>query len=251
MNLLNYQKSFVCYFDVLGFRSFINNKDQVELYFGYIVDALKKVVSDSKLGTQIKYHLISDAVVLAIPIEGQNKIDCLRELLAKVAITQYYLAVNNIWIRGSVTYGEIGFSTDEKIISGIALAEAYELEKLALYPRVIIDPRICAELKLTRTELVKNVNVPSAGFGGSWIYDEEKSSYIPNMLPMKDYLFINFMTMATRQHENVKIEISKIYQNLRNNLYSLPPQIEKYQWVRDYIYSNNEIENLTQEFQHI
>lgn len=251
MNLLNYQTAFVCYFDVLGFRSFIKNKDRVEGYFSFIVDALNKVVGELKLGSDIKYHLISDAVVLSISVEGQNKIDCLRELLGRVAIMQYYLAVNDIWIRGAVTFGEIGFSTDEKIISGVALAEAYELEKLALYPRVIIDPRICAELNLTKADLVKQINVPSPGLGGGWIYDEEKSSYIPNMLPMKDYLFINFMTMATRQQDAVKDEIEKIYQNLRNNLYSLPPQIQKYQWLRDYIYSSQEIEHLTQNFQHI
>jgi hypothetical protein len=38
MNLLNYQTAFVCYFDVLGIRSFIKNKDRVELYFSFIVD---------------------------------------------------------------------------------------------------------------------------------------------------------------------------------------------------------------------
>jgi len=251
MSLLKYQKSFVCYFDVLGFSSFISDKLKVESYFECIIDSLKRVINEVNFGSDIKYHLISDAVVLAIATEDRNLIKQLRELLGKVAIIQYYLAVKNIWVRGSITYGEIGFSDDGKVISGVALAEAYELEKLALYPRVIIDPRICAELNMTKKDLVSTINVQSEELGGSWIYDEDKTNYIPNMMEMRDYLFVNFMTIATRGHEDVISEVEKIYGNLRSNLYSLPPQIQKYQWVRDYIYSSNEIETLTAKFQYL
>ncbi len=248
MNEINYEKAFVCYFDVLGFRSFIDNKERVAVYFNFITRAINQLIG-LKLGIDFKYHLISDAVVFAIPINQENSaIQCLRGLLGQISILQYYLATNNIWIRGAVTYGEIGFATDNKFITGVALAQAYELEKLALYPRVIIDPRICNYLNTTSQDLIASVNLSGYEHENcvNWIYEK----YDNKMLD-RDYLFINFMVYASRGDNLVQDEIEQIYMHLKNNLLTLPEQNKKYEWVRKYICSCDDIKSRVQNFQSI
>jgi len=132
---ISYQDSIVAFVDVLGFSRIVygSDKSHIEAYFTYVVDDLKGQVGS----TGFQYLLISDAIVVSAPNTLTN-LTGLVKLLSKI---QAKLLSRGILTRGGIASGDLHVDRDSSVVVGPGLIRAYELERAANYPRIIIDRR--------------------------------------------------------------------------------------------------------------
>jgi len=249
-----YKKSFVAYLDVLGFQSMVRGNEEIKInqYFRIVnetITALKKIKSKAKIGSII----ISDSIILTVCVDTndiEEKKYLLRQLCIAVKTIQYQLALYDVWLRGAVTYGNVFFNEDMNQIVGPAYMDAYLLEeKIALYPRVILDSKLVKDLYCeTASEFINMLN--NHDFYGnigsekdrnilfSWIkLDNFETTIINQDIP----LFINYL--IPDKYDDLK-EFNTIINIIRENLYKNITFYKKYRWLADYLLSITYIQTI-------
>lgn len=154
-----YQERVCLFIDILGFKSWIDASNGSKTASSstksgsspeVTVDFLHRVLSlvssarakempgasvsvtGSKQASQF-----SDSLVVSYQV---NEPGAIFSMLYDILLLQVELIQRGVLIRGAVTLGKLFH--DEDLVFGPALVEAAELEKLAMYPRVILDKDI-------------------------------------------------------------------------------------------------------------
>lgn len=241
----SYQKYFVAFLDVLGFKGLVlnsksSNKLKIQQYFGNALNQIESLRSiESK--KEIKSLIISDSVILSIPFADNHEenIKNLRSLCVAIGIFQYKMARINVWMRGAISNGDAFFDSTKHIVIGPAYIRSFELEQnFASYPRVIIDSRIINELGFSDAKsLIETIN--ESNNGGlryrnwlspniifSWQYD--------TMLKHDLSLFIDYLSPL---FFDIKTTRESIIKNLKDNIYRME-FYPKYRWIVDYLLSD-------------
>lgn len=244
---INYQKSFVAFLDVLGFKKLVysqdsRDKEKLKRYFGIVNEAikyLKKIPSKSDIGSII----ISDAIILSVPQQSvqEDNIDRLRHLCVAVGLIQLHLALKNIWVRGAISSGDAYFNPINNQIVGPAYINSYMLESnLANSPRVILDSKIIDELNFpSSAEFIDDINKSEEGgpsydnWGNSILFrwnfpDGKPVTTIENDVP----LFIDYLSPIVENGDN---ELIQLIENLENVIYKETNVYKKFRWVVDYL----------------
>lgn len=226
MNITNHlqEKKYVAFLDVLGFKELVRTKgEKLNRYFTTIENALIDIQSDKK---EITSQLVSDSTILACDFNSQN----LKLLLKAVQTIQARCAIENIWIRGAITIGDIYFNRELNIVVGNGLSDAYILESQEKFPRVIVDP------KILKTEY---------GFGTRKLFIErfnnhqERNRIAPlihdsleqNESIENEAIFVAFAERII--YENID-NLDVIYSNIQNELYNSQVTYQKYLWLKQY-----------------
>lgn len=153
--IVSYNIGFVTFFDILGFKKLIETKSYDEMKA--IIDNFYKtnLNSISKVGEydfSIETISFSDSVVrVSILSENYSQKDYCNALLnelTNLSCIQMELIKSGVLIRGGISFGEIYYNSNDGVVFGVGLNDAYKLEsELANYPRIIIDPNILDELE--------------------------------------------------------------------------------------------------------
>lgn len=231
---LQFTNKYVAFLDVLGFSALVNSNENEKLneYFTLVEMAFDLFDDDKK---NIQKLAISDSIIL---IANDNEAD-LRILLKAIRTLQYSLAINDIWLRGGIAYGEVYYNEETKTIVGKGFIKAYLLENEAVYPRVILDPSILKHLGLTRTELYHKFNgAAHQGVAedkllhdyGVWAYKRHTND---------DAIFVSYAhgivhESLVNQTDRKENNIETIYKHLRTNLYGSQQHYAKYLWLKKY-----------------
>ena len=135
----------VAYLDILGVTSRIKNPDEEKLsmnklhnLYTHSIDLTRQIAI--KGNEDIKFKIFSDNIIIAKKITPETITDDIYCLLACVGHFQESAASDCVgWLpRGGITIDELFI--DDVMVWGKALLRSYELEdKIAIYPRVIID----------------------------------------------------------------------------------------------------------------
>lgn len=242
---IRYEKSFVAFLDVLGFKQMIKSKDltQINQYFG-IVESAVRYLKNIPSKKNINSIVISDSIILSAPYTDTNEdnLEMLRQLCMAIGLIQQSLAIKGIWLRGAICYGDTYFDSINSQIVGPAYVEAYLLEeKLAVNPRVILDSKLIPVLGYRNaTELIDAVNKADQGgfqysnWGSRVLF--EWSDPIGNLVTeiAQDLpLFIDYLSPLLESHNTQAIE--KVLDNIQTSMYSNVQVYSKYRWVVDYI----------------
>ncbi len=243
---MDYSKYFVCFLDVLGFREYVmnNKQEKIDKYFTTISD-LKKSILNIRSKKDIGFIIISDSVILSLPMEDgfENNIRNIRTLCVAIQKIQFELALENIWIRGAISFGDAYFNKDQNQIVGKAYIKSYDLEnRVAVFPRVIIDSNLIYELQYEENAAFINY-VNNKGSKTGEEYDVEKHNvlfdwYSPrrnnssNNKLIKDVsLFIDYLAPAFKSMDSFRF----IVQNIKENIYKDNVVYLKFKWVLDYL----------------
>jgi hypothetical protein len=251
---IKYEKSFVAFLDVLGFKELVFSKQKMdhkklEHYFGLInsiINNFQEIEAKEPIGSII----ISDSIILSMPhlAGGRSLIENFRSLCIAVGLIQQNLAKHNIWLRGAISSGDTYFDSKRNQIVGPAYANAYKLEEeYAKNPRVILDGKLINELGfLTATEFINSINNKA---NGGLDYMNWKSNilfywypayyqwacYIEHDLP----LFIDYLSPNVNMNKEDLILITGY---IKSNIYKDLSVYSKYRWVVEYLktaYLNN------------
>lgn len=137
-----YSSRYVGYIDILGFKNLLKNKDPI--YIKKILNTLEREKKENyymkkgdKPANGVEISLFSDSLLISYPetdaITGK---DNLFYLIIDMLFIQFDLAFYGVFVRGGVAKGDLYHDSD--VCFGKALVDAVELEKSAVYPRIII-----------------------------------------------------------------------------------------------------------------
>jgi hypothetical protein len=162
-----YSERIVLFVDILGFKELVENGEFDKV--NKVYDTFRKMINEtSKIfaeGTSIfenafkeltndkkpesilnpndaEVMFFSDCIVWTYPTNKLPKIPFAFILMTLCRCFNVLLAVlftDKILIRGGVSIGEIYFNAKENKVFGKALIKSYELEQIAMYPRIIFD----------------------------------------------------------------------------------------------------------------
>lgn len=147
-----YKESIITFIDILGFRDIVQNKKKHD----EILRILKATNKFFRYGTEVpedpdsygaRFINFSDSIVRTLPINSETNILCRIGILFLELIhllhAQCELLQYGIFVRGAMTIDLIYH--DESLIFGPGLISAYDVEQCAaLYPRIVIDPKVLA-----------------------------------------------------------------------------------------------------------
>ena len=138
----NFDKKVVLYVDILGFKNKVKKSIQDIETFNNIKNALMyiyNVQSENRHGVlngkqlNIQISIFSDNIIYSQPLKNDGA-------LFYTVVSAYYLSTEltllGFLFRGAIIIGDLYH--DEKIVFGPALGKAVELEKDAVYPRIIL-----------------------------------------------------------------------------------------------------------------
>jgi len=142
--MAKYTVALITYFDILGFQALIAERSP-----SHIKTVLESLHQESRPDDELarlyamKYFNFSDHVVRVTDLLARGNITTPTGLLFHEVLSivhmQAHLAAEGVFIRGSLTVGEI--YTGHGLIFGAGLNRAHELEnRVAKYPRIVIDP---------------------------------------------------------------------------------------------------------------
>jgi len=220
-----FPKQYVAFIDVLGFSELVfkSQNSQLELYFQAVTDVLTEIKSTNQSLQSIS---ISDSIILITP----GTVEGFKRMLRAVRRIQRKLLNKNILMRGAISFGEAFFDDSLNIIVGKGYIRAYQLESEAIYPRVIIDPLIMANLETDRVGLLDLINKSSEFDSHSnYIFRHNSYTSIAN-----DAIFVDYAYALSEQNIRISPIITKVYANIKKNFYSDQKHYAKYNWLRNY-----------------
>lgn len=245
---LFYKKGFVVFLDVLGFKNMVkNDRPKIKKYLDIVYEEIEKLQKiDDK--NEIKSIVISDSIILSVDAkdDAHQNINIFSNLCLFVAFVQEALSLNNIWLRGAISYGDTFFDETRKQIVGDGYINAYLLESShAIYPRVIIDNRIIKILEQSSsTELIQKVNdLNPNNWKGNILFDWKKSNYSSVIVLNKKNssysftkdipLFIDYLGNIIELN-NVNT-INTLLNNIKESSYESTEIYHKFRWVANYL----------------
>jgi len=238
MKTVVYRESYVAFLDVLGFENLVKSdasesKSKLECYFKLIneeVKELKKFAEKRDIGALI----ISDSVILSVEktTSHPKNTQILRQLCIAIKKIQFRLALNGLWLRGGVSSGKAYFSPQNNQIVGPAYIDAYNLEnRVAIYPRVILDSRLINELEYNSAEdLITAINDSrDDDILFPWSEDLHRHAGM-----QKDVaLFVDYLATSFAKID----DLTKVIDNIEEAIYEDNQVYSKYRWVTEYLLS--------------
>ena len=232
--LFGMRKQFIAYLDIVGFEEKVNKGNaSVDLKLLYsindIINHSKEIIPIIKnTDKEIKMKVFSD-----------NFLFCTENdyfaLLGLVSLLQSSFIECDLFIRGSLYYGELTYNDD--FVYGKGLLEAYKIEnEISIFPRVIIDDTFFSGAheeinKLSPRELSYEEFLES--LNDYYCTDFDTNKYINYLGIMENYFIdgqmkYNFRELLQNHAANIRIGLKSESKRV----------LQKYQWCRNY---HNEI----------
>lgn len=252
------KERFVAFIDVLGFSEMVyrDKIHEIEGYFTTIQTTLNAMIKD---GSVLEYLAISDSIIIFTP---DSKINSFISLVSNIKMIQILLAQKGFWVRGGVAIGDACYLKNENIIFGKGYIDAFNLEKEAIFPRVIISPKIIKHLSDNYENFLFNVNgkresdgLFKHGFYQEYkekpFYDSAGNTEAMNKLiheyqrngsfriTKNDCVFISYAHFLIYLSMNIDMQyetsnLKKVLDSISNVLYSEQKHYLKYRWLKDY-----------------
>jgi hypothetical protein len=186
----HYRKSLLAYLDIQGFKK----KVYKSLKFGEEADAIyellrvhhrtTQIINEGKEApsvemTKLKGTSFSDNIVISLP--GMND-KTFRSFVHLVTYFQWETTDYYSFLRGAIVFGDICHT--KELIFGPAIIQAYEMErKVAVWPRVVVDPQLIGLLSEENRQ---------------YVFDIMLSKDV-NGLPFVDYLRYIFLSKLVEE----------------------------------------------------
>jgi hypothetical protein len=227
----------ILYIDILGYKEKINTGDKSELkklmdIIKYVINSTQETMTflkKSERRMNIEMKILSDNFIFWT----EKEFDALILMTAGMQ-TQFY--IGNLFIRGSLSYGDLYI--DNEYISGKGLINAYELEsEIAIFPRVIIENTFfdgASEItsQLAKKEISDIVIINS--LLDCFCNDFDSYRFLDYLSIIKKYKDVEIKhepEKSIRFEELLSAHAENIILNLKNMNRKF---VQKYQWCRSY-----------------
>lgn len=143
------RNAWIAHFDVLGFKSLLENESNslvIEVLKSQFDEVLMKLQKDisTYFEQQIDYLFFADTFVIYSKSEKINEYPA----LIRVAKSFINLCISKrLPVRGSISYGDVVFGYDDKVLMGKAFLESHIYGEDQNWLGLILTPSASAELK--------------------------------------------------------------------------------------------------------
>jgi len=228
------KKYFIAYFDILGYIDYVNSSSDNELY---LAKTLRKTIDfinfrdeqAKQLDNEYKYKFrcFSDNFILC-----SEKYD--QSLIEDIAWLQFNLALDNIFVRGSFSYGELHIDRD--FIFGKGIINAYKIESsVAIFPRVVIDNTYTIKTCFPDDDIASEAKLTTLKYFGFIKTDFDGIHFI-------DYLDVAKLKSDIghwKFEDGFRAELENHKKNIVNNIAEHSKQnksaiLQKYMWLKNY-----------------
>lgn len=235
MYQIKYETKIVAFLDVLGFKRIVseNHIRQLERYYTIIKNQLQILQNNED---KIDSLIVSDSIILIT----DTKISNFTSLLILIAKIQAILGTHNILLRGGISIGKIHFDKTSPLIVGDGLINAYLLEeKLANFPRVLVDTKIINHFSTSMKEIKNELNY-------KFISPLEFNNILPEYLPLlatnrlyedgflyvtyTDYLICRILNWDNL-NSNLSVNSTNSLKEFKTIMYSNSEYYPKYHWI--------------------
>lgn len=253
----NSKIKYTAFMDILGFSDYMkkhitNDVEAEEFYtkvdnniinyFKYIKFNRDKFTTDEVFNNNIfiDYTWISDTFIITIEYDGSiSSNDYKRNMIGILAIAisdmyHFFAKEYNLMLRGAIS-SKYTF-INAKVILGEGITEASELDKQAIYPRVIFaDDIITDEIIKFISSNNNDLNIITKDCDGYYFVNYIGTlKYNPPMINTENKTNGNY---SEEKIQNDKIEILTRYIEIADNGLNHPvPSVKcKYEWLKSYI----------------
>lgn len=237
----NYEDRIVAFIDILGFAEKIKVTEkedepmESEAMLRNLSEAIrffqikiKKAIEESELPPRTIASMFSDTIVVSIPKAESEGVLYLFELLKELQIN---LLMKDILLRGGIVHGKLVHT--EQLIIGPALINAYNLEsKSALYPRIVIDPRVLYLYIRNNGEINKNIRLKDYDYHLTFTEDFDGTSYVDYFNSVDEYVAMkNSSAYFAKMNEIIKKGTSRNTKDIGIRM--------KYMWMKKKLEQSN------------
>ncbi|MBI2603130.1 MAG: hypothetical protein HYW48_08745 [Deltaproteobacteria bacterium] len=230
---VKYKEYIVAFLDVLGFKKIIQgeNSEQETSRFFNNGRVLKEFMTNFRSGFD-GIELISDSII------AYRKLGCsalendrmTQDFLRNICSIQFHLMDTNHPVRGGISVGALYVNLEERIITGPAFIDAFELEcKNANVPRIVVNQKVI-DLISNEQEIVvapEAHGVPSVRRDSSFIIN------FLNVFDLSDELTRPTNSVGTPPRENANTFLRNIRRTIERG-FQQTEQNEKYSWLLAY-----------------
>jgi len=197
----------VAFIDILGSSEMIKEDAQksLEIVHGAYtesIDLFRRIFGENGKLPSVK--IFSDNIIVAVPRKNNSIQTAFTAVAMMSAIIQVQFLKHGLLTRGAICSGS--YFADNMMVWGTALVNTYKLEStIAIYPRVIIDPELVGELKLTYPD--------SSLRAKEWVVQDEDQLFIVNCfhkaLKERELFIVSLFDlvekMIAENHDKIKI----------------------------------------------
>lgn len=172
-------KAWVAHFDILGFKSIINN-DNESVKLGVLKSQIDEVIDDLKKNVanfdeSVGYLFYADTFIIF------SKSAKINDYPGLISVSKNFMSnciYKRLPVRGAISFGEITVGHDKKILLGKAFSESYDYGEDQNWLGLILTPSASAELKVHNLEPTRhgfiNRDIPLRKYS---IFDERVYAY--------------------------------------------------------------------------
>ena len=206
---LEYTEGYVAFIDILGFKQFVSNPDNISKtkdIFDFVSKLQYFFNTTSKLKTKVAFF--SDSIVLTT-----DEFDTQYLLIALWLAEDYLHKKTGLIFRGALTKGL--YYHEDIIAFGPAIVESFFQEKEAKYSRIVIDNSIIKSLNHIPVEIMKDID----------------GKYCLNPVVASFYRFTNPATYKITKEaifKSLEYEKNMIIEDIKDNYYQ--DYSDKYIW---------------------
>lgn len=217
----DYSDRLVAFLDILGFKQLIQgDKASTMRSINFIDGRIKRVLSilHEQHGKTFSTKLFSDCICVSCEYSSENVFSIIYEL----AFIQLYFSLEGIFLRGALSRGN--HFENERMIFSQGLIAAYELERSARYPRIIVDK-----------DIVEKITVDDRLYHPYYIGFKKRDFLIgaPDGCFFIDYLNLLLKEEGFEQMESMGDHKARILNNVSSNFGNVSV-LEKYRWLAEY-----------------
>ena len=221
------EKYFIAYIDVLGYKEYVYSGENNALHLS---QTIRKTI-DFINARNVEAKQLDDEYVYKFRCFSDNFILCSEKhdnsLIEDIAWLQFNLALDNVFVRGSFSFGELHFDND--FIFGKGIINAHKLESsIAIYPRVVVDSKYL----LGNKDIPNGAIVITEGFG-HFKTDFDGAVFIDYLNIVKLKCDIGHWSLPECFLSALEKHRAKIMENIAHNL-NQPAVLQKYLWLRNY-----------------
>lgn len=233
-----------CFMDVLGFTALVRSKDSIEKLRTYVA-TIQVVKSMFPKEIAIKFLAVSDSIIMAIEMNPNSIAEsrvAAKLLMQHALILQDRLSDQGIWTRGGIAYGNLEFQPEINIILGEAFIRAVELEKLAKFPRIIVDTGVVEALGYGNVrDMVESMNrvVPMSingqKFTNDVLFNVNNHDFRVRTIVADRPLFLDWGDYCAQ----FSLEVNRkpmCLSYLAKDILGKIEHYEKYNWMNTYLY---------------
>jgi hypothetical protein len=247
----SYQLRIVAFIDILGFSELIkdseNNQsklDQIQNVLRYLKkwesngikdwdinfieieeDAQKHGIEYFKINGNTACTCFSDSIVVSVLFDENRINEIISTLIANLSFIGAKLIKSGILVRGGLTFGNL-LHTDDGIVLGQALIDAYQLEKKsAKFPRIILSDK-----------LLKKLNYPLLTHCNRYPYHQYLDRFDDGCVGFHQLIYYQVMQSAPTFSYSFKEELDVIRKVIiagLDNSFENPDVFQKYKWIKD------------------